>query len=518
MRSGGEAPCEDDGSQEAAIPEESVIVISDDEGDVSIGLGNSVLLIEDDGEESFVREKKTVEVLDEELAITFSRKAHVMPHARYDCSTHPFSRIEQETQVPVEKNASFCDECYCYLCDKPASECSDWTTAGHCHCNAHNKSKHWKDQRDTALVGVLTMFDLDLTEIDNELKEGGNKLQLFLSELSPAYHKYLEGTLMKRDSVTPCVCTCHKDKKGNKTNNKCNNCSSNHTPVTFHNYAEVYKKVIAYLNQIDEDCPKAAAVMLLGAAKELVSHNPLPNPFTLKDRTANMRESCVILMTKIVRSLQRLLVLKEYPKTIYDKFAGFFQAFSLPPHFYSFTSSLNVIRWDHCLLTSVLAGQNLTGTRTNKGKKECLWEALTVVQCRVQRLEEEKSYRQLVRYLNAVRCSEHSSLNILKQKLCLYMCKYGDFSAAANCLLQTKGMQGSISQFFTPIFFELHLAMLRTRSCPPGNELKWTEVWEPQEGVALKRGLLLRTALRILICNNVLFHDVSDYSVERKVM
>lgn len=504
MRSGGDGHT----SLEATIPEESIIIISDDETDVSLGLGNSVLFVEDANEDSLLQEKKTLEVLDEEIAITFSRKAHVMPHARYDCSTHPFSREEQETQVPIEKNASFCDECYCYLCDKPASECSNWTTMGYCHCNAHKKSKYWKDQRDLALVGVLTIFDLDLTEIDSELKEAGNKLQLFLSRITPVYNKYLEGTMTIRDSLQRCVCSCHRD----RTKKCVVDCTMNHVPLQYHNYTEVYKTMTDYLDQVEEESPKAAAVMLLGAAKELVYHKALSNPFTLNNPVAEMKAESVTLMTRIVSRLQRLMVVGDYPKTLYDKFVSFFQSLPLPPHFYSFTSSLNVMRWDNCLLTSVLAGQNLTGTRTNKGKKECLWEALPVVQARVQKLEDEQSYRPLVRYLNAVGCPEYVRLNFLKQKLCFYMCKYGDFMSATHCLLQAKGMKGGICKSFTPAHFELHLTMLRARCCPAGNQLELSDLWIPQNGVPLKKGFLLRTALRILYCNNNLFHEAKCWS------
>ncbi|XP_040296661.1 uncharacterized protein LOC121008281 [Bufo bufo] len=509
MRSGGEAPCDGNTLLEATIPEESVIVISDDEGDVSLGLGNSVLLIEDAGEDSLLQEKKTLEVLDEELAITFSRKAHVMPHARYDCSTHPFLRFEEETQVPIEKNASFCDECYCYLCDKPASECSEWVSPGNCHCNAHNKSKYWKEQRDTALVGVLTIFNLDLTEIDTELKDGGNQLQLFLSALSPVYSKYLEGTMLKCDSVQRCGCFCHKEKVAAYN---CNACALNHVPVKLHNYSEVHKTVTDNLNQVNEERPKAAAVMLLGTARELVFHKALANLVTLNDPLANIKASSANLMSRIVTTLQRLLVLNDYPKTLYDKFVSFFQSLPLPPHLYSFTSSLNVIRWDNWLLTSVLAGQNLTGTRTNKGKKECLWEPMPVVQSRVKKLEDEKSYRQLVRYLNAVRCPEYTSLKILKQKLCFYTCKYGDFFLAANTLMVTKRIEGNYCKFFTPQLFEFHLLMLRTRSCPPGNELVMSDVWVPIKSSPLRKGTLVRTALKILFCNDHLFHEPKCWS------
>ncbi|CAJ0915190.1 unnamed protein product [Ranitomeya imitator] len=391
-----------------------------------------------------------------------------MPHARYDCSMHPFTRFEEETQIPIEKNASFCAECYCYLCDKPASECLHWTTPEYCHCNAHNKSQYWKQQRDVALVGVLTMFNLDLTEIDTELKEGGNKLHCFLLDLWPVYQEYLKGSLLKRDTVEPCLCSCHK---GKAVNHKCNMCTLNHTLVKFFNYSLVHKTVTDFLNHIDEEKPKAAAVMLLGTAKELIIHKVLPNPFTLKDPLANIKDSSVNLMT-----------------------------------------SLNVMRWDNCLLTSVLAGQNLTGVRTSKGKKESLWEALTVVQSRVRKLENDKSYRQLVRYLNAVQCPESAGLVNLRKKLCFYICKYGDFSTAAYSLIVPRGTQGSICKYFTPALFELHVAMLRLRSCPPGNEAEWTDVWAPQSGSPLKRGLLIRTALHILFSNNNLFRESKCWS------
>ncbi|KAM5151795.1 uncharacterized protein ACMZJ9_010048 [Mantella aurantiaca] len=502
----GEGNCEEGTSLEAALPEVSVIVISDDESDVS-ALGNSVLLIEEAAETIFTPEKRKLEVLDDELAITYSKKAHVMPHARYDCTSHPFMRAEQETEIPLEQNASFCGECYCYLCDKPSSECSSWTCPTGCHCNAHNKSKYWKELRDTALAGILTMFQLDLTEIDAELREGGDQLQHFLSELSQVQREYREGVLLTPDSKVKCVCACHRDKVP-----KCNACITNHTPVRVYSYVKVYQLVIEYLNKAENEHPRTAAVMLLGAAREILLEEILINKYPFYDSATGVREATVRLMSRIVSTVQRLLVLSDYPSNLYTKFIMFFQSLSLPRHCANFINSLNILRWDNFFLSSVLAGQNLAGIRTHKGKREYLCESLPVVQSRVKKLETDLCYRQLVRYLNAVRCPDPVGLQNLKQKMPFYMCKFGDFSVASQYFFQTKGMPNSLARLLTPDQFELYLTMLRTNSCPPGNDLVAGDVWVPSEGRALKTGFLLRTAIRILICNTALSQEPKCWS------
>uniref|UniRef100_A0A452J7Q3 Uncharacterized protein n=1 Tax=Gopherus agassizii TaxID=38772 RepID=A0A452J7Q3_9SAUR len=169
------------GPEQGVAQEENVILISDDEAESP--LGNSVLLVEP-LQKPILEDKKAEEIVDEEceLVVTFCKQGKVMPHGRYDCMTHPFERAESETRSPLENNANICDQCYCYICDKLASECQNWTAPSHCHCNAHNKSTFWRDQRGLALAGVLVMFNLELTDIDADLRHGGKHYAFALSQ------------------------------------------------------------------------------------------------------------------------------------------------------------------------------------------------------------------------------------------------------------------------------------------------------------------------------------------------
>ena len=45
--------------------------------------------------------------------------------------------------APNQSNQSCCPNCYCYVCDIPASECTSWAA----HCNAYYSSNYWKEQR-----------------------------------------------------------------------------------------------------------------------------------------------------------------------------------------------------------------------------------------------------------------------------------------------------------------------------------------------------------------------------------
>uniref|UniRef100_A0A7N4P4N2 Uncharacterized protein n=1 Tax=Sarcophilus harrisii TaxID=9305 RepID=A0A7N4P4N2_SARHA len=248
--------------------EESVILISDDETDAETTLGNSVVVIDSSDmqdDKSDLEEKKSEEIVDEEsgLVVTFCKKGMVMPHARYDCMTHPFERTENETCIPVKQNSDMCGQCYCYVCDKLASKCQYWTTSSSCHCNAHNKSKFWKDQRNFTLTGVLVIFNLEPAEIDTDLRHGGELLFKFLRELSIQYNNYLSGEIVL--SLQDCVCP------SKQTPGQCSVCSRLQNEVIYR-YSDVFNLVSSFINKAEKEKPKTAAIMLLGAAREIALH------------------------------------------------------------------------------------------------------------------------------------------------------------------------------------------------------------------------------------------------------
>ena len=56
------------------------------------------------------------------------------PHARENCVQHAFA--------PGNFEAT-CANCYCFVCDKPVSECPEWDE----HCMATNTQQKWISMR-----------------------------------------------------------------------------------------------------------------------------------------------------------------------------------------------------------------------------------------------------------------------------------------------------------------------------------------------------------------------------------
>ncbi|XP_062999499.1 uncharacterized protein LOC134410259 [Elgaria multicarinata webbii] len=484
--------------------EDSVILITEDKDENPVE--SSVVLIE--SSEEFPLEKKNMdEIVDDEceVIVTFCKRAKVMPHARYDCMTHPFERAECETSCPLGRNTEMCGQCYCYICDKLAAECKDWVTPSLCHCNAHNKSKYWKDQWHFALTGGLAMFNLELSEIDVDIQHGGVLLQKFIHDISMEYNKYLSGERIPSDYHK---CYCHR-KLGP---GQCDDCGLRQMCVIYR-YTPVFDLVTTHLNQAENEKPKAEVIVLLGAAKEIMLHK---DPFTYSqtfDPLGSVNQAVPCLMVRITRRLQRLLVLNEFPKPLYDKFIGFYQSIPLPVHCSTFSNSLNFMTWHHSLLTSVLKGQNVTGRRTQKGKKEYLCEIFPVIEARIERMENRQEYKELIRYLKVVKCSDSKWMQKQRDKIPLYMCRSGDFVGATQALFNVFSKSSCTACRLSPSQFEGYLKMFRTGQAPLGRSLEVPAQWSPVAppssslGEPLKLPVLLKQTFRLLHTNMSLFKN-----------
>ncbi|XP_030814053.1 uncharacterized protein LOC115909109 [Camarhynchus parvulus] len=489
--------------------ENNVILISDDDDDDEgeSTQGSSVLFVEPQ-EKSPLEEKKSEELVDEEgdLVVTYCKQASVMPHARHDCTTQPFERSESDTCFPLGKNADICDQCYCYICDKLAAECQLWTVPSLCHCNAHNKSNFWKAQRNFALAGILATFNLELLELDTELRRGGDLLEKFIRDLSVAYNKYLVG---ERICPPGHECCCQPKLPPGQ----CRVCSSRNMEVVY-KYSDVFELVTRFLNEADQESPKAAAVMLLGAAKQIALHK---DPALLRScqnlsHTASLRIAVPFLFQRIITRLQRMLVLCDFPKILCGKFVEYFQSISLPCHCYAFSNSLNVLPWDHVQLTTVLKGQNITGQRRQKGRKTYLWEALPVVEARVEKLLEKKKYKEVVRYLRAVKCNENQRLRDLRDLIPFYLCKTGNFLDAAHSLLFPVNSLACCSACrITPCQFKVYLKIFRTGCVPSGNDMLETGPWVTA-GSPLRNTVLIKQALKLLYSSEALYRNAKCWS------
>ncbi|XP_041257681.1 uncharacterized protein LOC121334519 [Onychostruthus taczanowskii] len=207
-----------------------------------------------------------------------------------------------------------------------------------------------------------------------------------------------------------------------------------------------------------------------------------------------------------------MLVLCDFPKLLYDKFVEFFQSISLPCHCYAFSNSLNVLPWDHVLLTTVLKGQNITGQRRQKGRKTYLWEALPVVEARVEKLLEKKKYREVVRYLRAVKCNENQRLRDLRDLIPFYLCKTGNFLDAAHSLLFPVNSLACCSACrITPCQFKVYLKIFRTGCVPSGNDMLDTGPWVTA-GSPLRNTVLIKQALKLLYSSKALYRNAKCWS------
>ncbi|KAM9363740.1 uncharacterized protein ABDE67_019425 [Symphorus nematophorus] len=426
--------------------------------------------------------------LDEDLVVTFSRRAEVLPHARYDCPIHPFTATDCETGAPVAGNNLICDQCFCYICDKLASSCVMWIHSGVCHCNSHKRSEFWNNLRNAALLGGLKTFNLTLSEIDSHLRHAETMLQSFRQELAAQFASFLKGKTIETYGLNL------PTQQG-----------------LIHDYTPVFELVSSFLNKADKQDGRAAAIMRLGAAEDFIRHFQVSGTFVLKSPVANAAEAKVVLLQRVISSVQRQMVMADFTPDFSRKLQDFYMRFFFPPELKCLRNSLCVRPWDDVLLVSVLKGQNVSGVRKDKGKKDVLMEQISVVLLRTEVLQRQHRYRELCRYLRVVQTDDSKLLQQVRDLIPFFMCMEGDFTSALHSLFPSVNAPASR---FTPHLFHFYLCIFKTSTAPkvavsqPAQLCYADAAWEPIKGaVPLKRDALVKFALRAQRCCSAVFID-----------
>ncbi|KAK2817303.1 hypothetical protein Q5P01_025494 [Channa striata] len=458
----------------------AIIILSDDDDDDDENdvwcSGSPVLVVEPED----VKISDVVlppSALDEDLVVTFSRRAEVLPHARYDCPIHPFTPTDNEISSPVATNQLFCDQCFCYICDKLASLCAVWCDSGKCHCNSHKRSNFWNNHRNCMLLGGLKKFNLTLSEIDAHLRQAEVMLQSFRQELSELFSIFMKGKTLQEYGV-------------NLPNQQDVVCD----------YTPVYEFVSLFLNKADKQEARAAAIMRLGAAEDFIRHFQASGAFILQSPMANAVHAKTVLLQRVIASVQREMVMGDLTPEFTLKLQDFYKRFNFPAEMKNMKNSLCVRPWDDVLLVSVLKGQNVSGVRKDKGKKDALIEPITVVLLRTELLQQQHRYRELYRYLRVIQTDDSKVLQQLRDLLPFFKCMDGDMMSAVSSLFPPVNAPATR---LTPSLFMFYLRIFETAAAPklivsqPAELCRSDAAWEPiKDAVPLKRAELVKFALR----------------------
>ncbi|KAM6941788.1 uncharacterized protein PEZ65_003791 isoform 2-T2 [Lycodopsis pacificus] len=472
---------------------EIIIILSDDddeedcEEDISYS-DPSVLIVEvEDMKKSDCVVSPSA--LDEDLVITFSRRAEVLPHARYDCPLHAFTATECEISAPAAGNQLMCDQCFCYICDKLASSCQVWCCCGVCHCNSHKRSDFWNNLRNCSLLGGLQPFNLTLSEIDSHLRHADTMLQSFKQGLSAKFSAFVKGQTLEQCGLDP----------------------SNQRSLVF-DYMPVYEFVSSFLNKADKQEGRAAAIMRLGAAEDFVRHFQAFGTYISQSPHANAFECIPVLLQRVIVSVRRQMVMTDLTPEFIHKLQDFYRRLNFPAELKSVKNGLCVRPWDDVLLVSVLKGQNVTGVRKGKGKKDHLIEQSSIVLLRTELLQRQHRYRELCRYLRVVESddSQHR-LQQVRDLIPFFMCMDGTLTGGLHSLFPSVNAP---ALRFTPHLFLFYLRLFKTATAPEvvvsqSAELCLSDAaWQPiKDAVPLPHVVLVRFALRVQRCCSAVFTD-----------
>ncbi|XP_029002644.1 uncharacterized protein zgc:112980 isoform X2 [Betta splendens] len=467
---------------------EIIILSDDDDNDNNVSRTEaSVLIVEvEDVKENDVALPQSL--LDEDLVVTFSRRAEVLPHARYDCATHAFTATDCETGAPVDSNQAFCDNCFCYICDKLASLCTMWCHSGTCHCNSHKRSDFWNNLRNDGLLGGLKKFNLSLSEVDLHLRQAETMLQSFRQELAVLFSAFVKGKTLEEYGL-----------------------SLQNQQGIIHDYRPVYEFVSSFLSEANRHDTRAAAIMQLGATEEFIRHFHVTGSYPLQCSMSNAAEAKILLLQRVISSVQKQIVMGDFTPSFSCKVQDFYKQLCLPTDLRSMRNSLCIRPWDDVLLMSVMKGQNVLGVRKDKGKKDVLVEQSSVVLLRTELLQEQCRYKELYRYLRVVQADDPTLLQQLQDLIPFFKCMAGDLKSAVDSMFPS--VKAPVTRL-TPPLFTVYLCIFETATAPKlvvshlSQLCRSDATWQPiKDAVPLKRAELVKFALRSQKLCSAVFAD-----------
>eukprot|EP00557_Chaetoceros_sp_GSL56_P014231 CAMPEP_0176484956 /NCGR_PEP_ID=MMETSP0200_2-20121128/4783_1 /TAXON_ID=947934 /ORGANISM="Chaetoceros sp., Strain GSL56" /LENGTH=414 /DNA_ID=CAMNT_0017881569 /DNA_START=147 /DNA_END=1388 /DNA_ORIENTATION=+ len=154
---------------ESTIINNDVIIILSDDDDDDTDNKKSYSAVDTSGNDDdviIVEPPKTAdgtisihEDLNDEVQAIGEKNAVHLPHMRQHCTKFQFyedvryrlssysvrSELIAEARKGKELNAKHCDLCYCFICDKPVSQCENWSSEAsslNSHCHASDKGTH----------------------------------------------------------------------------------------------------------------------------------------------------------------------------------------------------------------------------------------------------------------------------------------------------------------------------------------------------------------------------------------
>nr|XP_039256847.1 uncharacterized protein LOC120333484 [Styela clava] len=377
-------------------------------------------------------------VIDDDIEITGMRAAEIMSHMRSDCPIHQFKRVDNVDVGPQEQNASKCIKCFCYVCDKVATECKSWTTTTFPHCNAHSRASCWKARRNTKKSPL--MLRLASEEVTQEMEQAGEIAMQYMITIRESYITYRAGTPCEYNAV-PCNCSCHKLSRANEP---CHQCKVVHDMKKKFNYEPVRETALGIIREIQskysQSRPEMALITLEAVLSELCSQRPAD--FNHSSRTPSnpdIRCQCNfpnIIEEHIEKELVEILTRFEVSQPLRTNLIQCVEEAIRPLQLKdTMKKFLGMRHWDNLLLRAVLTGANTTGS---KGR-EVLRETADVIKMRVEKLDRDKRYHSILRYIKVVKLFQNQSSGIsgtqivsyMEQWMLLYKAKQGLFKDVA---------------------------------------------------------------------------------------